>query len=1502
MRPLIAITQAVGRFAAGEGVDEFFQKTLQPPLPSSPHPRFAGLRLTREGPDACPHPYGYFLPNLSREPDPSVVLLQEVARNLTITGVRPKRCGVILGAIVLPHESQVQNLRAHRSERFASSPAVRLARLLGLAGEVYSLDAACASSIYAIERGMAALQAGRQDLMVVGGLSRPDALFTQMGFHALGALSPSGQSLPLTQRADGLLVGEGCGLFVLKRLEDALDQGDEVLGVLYGAGLSTDPGRALLAPHAKGQLAAMRMAYEASGVAPLEVDYLECHATGTPLGDRTEMASVAELMHTRTHPLVVSSVKAYTGHALTAAGAAGLLRILGALRHDLMPPMHLASEAIAPLQGGLCTGLSEPRPWPRGKPRYGALNGFGFGGINGHLVVGDPPTSSFEPMAPKPFAVEIQEALLGEGQVSLSDQGYPGSFSLGTFWLDPKDYKTPPVSLLAMQPQQAYALAACKALLEDFGPLTGRFGVLIGVENDPRVLDFPKRWHKIFLGQAAKEPPLDADRVLGSLGGVVASRVAKALGVEGLGYTVSGEDGSGLWGLLLAKDYIARGVLDGCVVASVDLVAHRDLLGDAKACDSVAAVVLTRAGLGVKKPFSTLERVEYEPMPRTPPLLDRGVVGGLFELIEELEAGASEFHYGSETGFGFHIRAASSGKAVRRWTAPSAKKGMIPLSVWQAEDPSLPPSLGVGPWIKGAFSVQACHGAAHGAYFEAYSAQLASLQCLLLHRPEEALVQIEASAVSEPVIDYAGCVEFAKGRIEPVLGPLFREVDGFKTRVRLPAPPLLLCHRIMSISGEPLSMKPASLISEHDVEPEAWYLDGGKMPVAIAVEAGQADLFLSAYCGIDFLTRGERVYRLLDAKVCFHRELPKVSETIRYEIEITEFLKQQAVPLFRFQFQAYVGDTLFLTMRDGCAGFFTEEELAQGRGIVEAPLKARLKKRAGQSFAYPLPVPEEEAYSREVLEGLRMGDLTGLSPLLPKHLPNPPLPQGMLALVHRITALSTRGGAFGLGYVRGEADIDPKAWFLTCHFVGDEVMPGTLMYECCLHTLRVFMLRVGFVAADLKAEPLPEVVATLKCRGQVLASTKKVTYLVDIKEVGFQPDAYVIGDALMYADDVPIVEITDMNLWHKGLREDQLIRPAAPTIGTRYLYGPEAIDQIGTGRVADAYGEAFSVFDAPGRRCPRLPRAPYQFLEGISSVSTPLLAMKAGGEVVGHYPLSQDEWYYLDEGGAVPFCVLLEIPLQVCGFYSNYMGAPLLNEANLHYRNLGGHGVSHRELRGDEELTSHITCLKVTDGGGMILHDFAFAVRSKGELVYEGETSFGYFSGPALARQVGIRDPSPVKLSSPKGEYDWSHPFCPKGRLKLWESPMEWGLDSEGHWAAVAQRAIKADDWFFAAHFFEDPVMPGSLGVEMILQLMKGLWLAMWGARSVQAPWQSPGLFKPHRWIYRGQVPPGSGVIEAGVRLTHCSEDKKMMVGEGSLAVDGLTIYEVKDMTLALRT
>ncbi len=415
----------------------------------------------------------------------------------------------------------------------------------------------------------------------------------------------------------------------------------------------------------------------------------------------------------------------------------------------------------------------------------------------------------------------------------------------------------------------------------------------------------------------------------------------------------------------------------------------------------------------------------------------------------------------------------------------------------------------VAPLLGDAVAARATHGEAHAAFLRyadsVRQTVIGSLafQSSLLESLQDG--SAAATVAEAPVLDRGQCMEFAVGSIGRVLGPDFAAVDSFPTRVRLPDEPLMLVDRITLIEGEKLSLTSGRVVTEHDVRDGAWYLDAGRMAACVAIESGQADLFLSAWLGVDFRTRGLAVYRLLDAKVTFYRGLPKPGQILRYDIHIERFFRQGDTHLFRFRFEGTADGEPLLTMTNGVAGFFTAEELASGKGVVQTDLDRRPMPGVRPDDEADLPpLCAVESYSAVQIDALRAGDpagcfgaaFTGLKLRSPMRLPG-----GLMKLVHRVVSLEPTGGRFGMGRIRAEADVHPDDWFLTCHFVDDRVMPGTLMYECCLHTFRIFLMRLGWVGEhdEVVCEPVPGVASQLKCRGQVTGATRTVTYEVTLK-------------------------------------------------------------------------------------------------------------------------------------------------------------------------------------------------------------------------------------------------------------------------------------------------------------------------------------------------------------------------------------------------------------------
>jgi acyl transferase domain-containing protein/phosphopantetheinyl transferase len=270
--------------------------------------------------------------------------------------------------------------------------ASRLANRLDLHGPAYTVDAACASSLIAVEQGCAALRRGDTDLMLVGGAHLTHDLTFWATFCQLGALSRTGVVRPLAGNADGILAGEGVGMAVLKRLADALADGDRVYAVIEGVGSSSD-GRSgsLVAPSVRGQRIALEKAWAQVPFERESIGLVEAHGTGTPTGDGVELETLGEFFgpHAGAAPRpVIGSVKSMIGHAMPASGMASLIKTALAVYHGVLPPTLHCEQPHPRLASTRFRTIPKSEPWaaPR-EQRIAALNAFGFGGINAHVVL-----------------------------------------------------------------------------------------------------------------------------------------------------------------------------------------------------------------------------------------------------------------------------------------------------------------------------------------------------------------------------------------------------------------------------------------------------------------------------------------------------------------------------------------------------------------------------------------------------------------------------------------------------------------------------------------------------------------------------------------------------------------------------------------------------------------------------------------------------------------------------------------------------------------------------------------------------------------------------------------------------------------------------------------------------------------------------------------------------------------------------------------------------------
>ncbi|MGP3690374.1 SDR family NAD(P)-dependent oxidoreductase [Streptomyces sp. IBSNAI002] len=349
--------------------------------------------------------------------DPQQRLMLELGwEGLEDSGIVPdaltgSRTGVFMGAMrddfaTVVHRRGLRNITQHTCTGLQRGMiANRLSHFLRLTGPSLTLDTGQSSSLTAVHMACESLQRGDCALALAGGVNVILVPQSTVEATRFGGLSPDGRCFVFDARANGFVRGEGGGLVVLKPLARALADGDRVHGVIRGSAVNNDGGGRLTVPSGAAQQQVLRLAYERSGISPAEVQYVELHGTGTKAGDPVEAAALGAVLGTGRNagaPLRVGSAKTNVGHLEAAAGIAGLLKAVLALRHGAIPPslnFRSAPPGIPLGELGLRVQTAL-EPWPSAAgPRTAGVSAFGMGGTNCHVVLTEAPETGQAPAA-----------------------------------------------------------------------------------------------------------------------------------------------------------------------------------------------------------------------------------------------------------------------------------------------------------------------------------------------------------------------------------------------------------------------------------------------------------------------------------------------------------------------------------------------------------------------------------------------------------------------------------------------------------------------------------------------------------------------------------------------------------------------------------------------------------------------------------------------------------------------------------------------------------------------------------------------------------------------------------------------------------------------------------------------------------------------------------------------------------------------------------------------
>ncbi|RJY18804.1 3-hydroxyacyl-[acyl-carrier-protein] dehydratase FabA [Parashewanella spongiae] len=1687
------------------------------------------------------------------------------------------------------------------SNLFASHSASKVVQqALGLGGCQLSIDAACASSVYAVKLACDYLNTGKADIMLAGAISGADPFFINMGFSIFHAYPENNQSAPFDSKTQGLFAGEGAGVLALKRLADAERDGDNIYAVISGTGLSNDgKGQFVLSPNSKGQVQAFERAYESAQISPNDIEVIECHATGTPLGDKVELTSMEQFFTDKlrdSQAPLIGSAKSNLGHLLTAAGMPGIMKMIFAMQSGKLPASINLSEPINS-PNGLFNGENIPtetKQWPDKKQndrRQAGVSVFGFGGCNAHLLLESYlPTntiqSEFSQTQPETLsiagiaahfgplssinalhnAVKLKQPafvsvppnrwkglqhhheLLNEFGLSQAPQGA----YIENFDFDFLRFKVPPNEDDRLIAQQLLLIKVADEAIRDAKLTSGsKVAVLVAMETEPELHLFRGRVNlHTQLSESFKQQgitlsdeeyqqleAITMDSVLDAaklnqytsfIGNIMASRIASLWDFNGPAFTISAAEHSVARCIDVAENLMSQESLDAVVIAAVDLsgsaeqvLTHNQIrpvnISSTENCwnvgEGAGAFVLTkpnsnstsygdilapRFSQGTQTDLLTVNHVDPENIAFTEvnnnisesenspaahisaqhlighcfsasgmasilncllnlpnwhkklakvstyseqvcsELLIRQSVSQQDHLLTRLSqelTWSDQKHLIKTVTLGgrdivkhitdadisaldsIRTKVSTSNRTLKETSTQKAISSVDNKTNNMKTQPSTKPETSTAnvdhsatsqtDWQALAANQQFARKA-HSAYLktrhqglqiaDALLQQTARLPQAVTHapRPQQNVTAPNHAQVpaytppipaSKPCIwDYHDLVEYAEGDIANVFGQEYAVIDNYPRRVRLPTSDYLLVSRVTKLNAAVHQYKPSTMTTEYDIPVDAPYLVNGQIPWAVAVESGQCDLMLISYLGIDFENQGDRVYRLLDCTLTFLGDLPRGGNTLRYDISINHFARNGDTLLFFFSYECFVNDKMILKMDGGCAGFFTDQELADGKGVIrsEDEIKARQLAITSPNKAKfnPLLHCAQTQFNYQQIHHLLNGDIGAC--FGGQHQTETSQQKGLsfasekFLMIEQINQLDTQGGAWGLGFVEGEKQIAPNHWYFPCHFKDDPVMAGSLMAEGCGQLLQLFMLHIG-MHTNVKQgrfQPLKDASQKVRCRGQVLPQHGTLTYRMEVTEISMKPRPFAKANIDILLNGKVVVDFQNLGVMIKEevecarysakmpAQNKQLsnivypfgYNPNAPlmaqkpdlnapknkgVIPLQHVEAPICVDypnrqpdslpftpyhlfEFATGDIEKCFGSEFNIYRE--LTPPRTPCGDLQLTTRVIDIQGQRGDLKQASSCIAEYEVPTDAWYFAKNNhhSVMPYSVLMEISLQPNGFVSAYMGTTLkFPKDELFFRNLDGSGTLLREvdLRG-KTIVNDSKLLSTVVAGSNIIQNFTFELSTDGEVFYRGTAVFGYFKEQALTHQLGLDNgqvkqawhiENGIKADCQINLLDKTvrsfNPPANKPHYRLAGGQLNFidkvDIVSNGGKAKLgylyAERTVDPSDWFFQFHFHQDPVMPGSLGVEAIIELMQTFAIE----KDLGAGYSNPRfgqILSNIKWKYRGQITPHNKQMSLDVHITEIrTEDKQVVVvGDASLSKDGLRIYELSDIAICI--
>ena len=366
--------------------------------------------------------------------------------------------------------------------------------------------------------------------------------------------------------------------------------------------------------------------------------------------------------------------------------------------------------------------------------------------------------------------------------------------------------------------------------------------------------------------------------------------------------------------------------------------------------------------------------------------------------------------------------------------------------------------------------------------------------------------------------DETDIIEMTNGKLSNVLGSDYMQIDSYPIRTRMPSPPFMFVSRVTHLEAEKMGFKPSSIEWEYDIPENAWYVADGSISSIAPIESSHASILLLSYLGCDFIYKGERRYRVLDASVVFHDELPRPGDTIRGRLAINSFVKSKGNMLVFYEYQCFLGRQLIFTL-NASGGFFSSRDVEESRGIV-IPASQQKKNAVPSDFRAPF-MSNKTAFNGKDIQAIQQGNLNACfgynAPKYPDVYPPMLLGAPRLLMIDRVLSVDPFGGPAGLGIIVAEKDIHPDHWAFKAHFKNDPVLPGTLIAEGTQQLLLFYLYYLGipslFPDSQIRIKVVKNIPAVSKFRGQVKQTESTLLYRITIKRIELEPFSYILGDA-----------------------------------------------------------------------------------------------------------------------------------------------------------------------------------------------------------------------------------------------------------------------------------------------------------------------------------------------------------------------------------------------------